>query len=533
MKSIPAALSWELFERGKWTLPGAFLTGNALTMVVLAGLHHDGPINPENRDMIQIQVTMLFVNATLFGAALFTAMGNPSRLRAFPAPSSAIVAWQLLPAMAVMGLECLLSAALFNAVFKVNWPLWGPALFMPVALAACAAVFWLTEKSPWHFFILGLPVLTGGAIWFHSRYSLMFFAPAARMWREVTALEVVTMLATAAGSYYMAIVGVSRSRCGEFLSTPEFFRWLARLLDPSPAAGLPFRTPSQAQFWFEWRQKGWALPAIVVMGLSFGFVGWLLFNRNPQELFAGATVAGALLPLGGLIIGLVFGNCNTNNVGGTMEMGHFQATRAMTSPDMSRTMLKAAGVSVLVAWVIWAAAFLALYVILLLANVAPRWPLPSEVGWWYFPLTLLGTWLALTFVATIGQTGRSILFGILFCGVPALTFAVTLISHWALTPAARTALNDGITTLVGVIFLLGTIWAFAAARRRSAIGPRTVWAATGVWAALCVLLVLYWLQHRNEHAASLPFLVHVIGLMALVVFPLAAGPLALAWNRNR
>ena len=136
------------------------------------------------------------------------------------------------------------------------------------------------------------------------------------------------MLAMAAVSYYAAVVGVSAGRCGEYLNTPEFLRrigrLLDRLLDPAPEAGLPFRSAANAQFWFEWRQKGWVLPAIVIMGLVFGFFGWLLFNRNPRELFEGATAAGALLPVGGLIIGLIFGNSSTS-LGGTLEMGPFQA----------------------------------------------------------------------------------------------------------------------------------------------------------------------------------------------------------------
>ena len=208
MKSIPAALTWELFQRGKWTLPGAFLTGNALAMLVLAALRRDGAINPEDRSMIEIHVTMLLVNATVFGAALFSAMRNPSRLRTFPVPSSVIVAWQLFPAMALMALECLLSTVMINAIFKVNWPLWGPALFMSVALAAFAAVLWFTEKSPWHLFILGIAVFAGGAIWLHSRYGMGFNGPAVRMWREVTAADGLTMLAMAAGSYWAAVVGV-------------------------------------------------------------------------------------------------------------------------------------------------------------------------------------------------------------------------------------------------------------------------------------------------------------------------------------
>jgi hypothetical protein len=531
MRSIPAALAWELFERGKWNFLGAFLTANALPIVLLASMRHEGALFPEDRSMIAIHVTMLLINAAIFGAVLFAAMGTPSRLRAFPVSSSTIVIWQLLPAMVVVALESLLSTAVVNAVFDVHWPLWGPAMFMPVALAAWAAMFWLTEKSPWHFIILGTPVLVAGGLWFNSRYGTTFSSSAARMWREVTPLEVVTMLAMTGVSFYAAIVGVRRSRCGEYMNTPEFFRWIARLLDPAPAVGLPFRTAAQAQFWFEWRRKGLALPVIVVFGLCFGFVGWLFFNRNPQDLFAGATNAGVPLLVGGVIIGLVFGNAGPSE--GKLEMGHFAGTRPMTSSEMSRTMLKVAGISVLVSWAIWAAALLALYAILLLANVVPKPALPAELGWWYLPLTLLGTWLALSFVATIGQTGRPILLGVLFCGVPALTVGITLVSHWLLTPEARSMLDGIVAMLFGSAFALGTIWAFVAARRRSFIALPTVWAAMCGWAALCVSLVLILSQHRVEPPFPLPFFALVLGLCALVVFPVAAAPLALAWNRNR
>ena len=84
MRSIPAALSWELFRRGKWNLLGAFLTGNALTFVLLTVMRREG-IDLEDRSMIPMHVTMLLINAMLFGAILLSAMGNPYRLRTFPA----------------------------------------------------------------------------------------------------------------------------------------------------------------------------------------------------------------------------------------------------------------------------------------------------------------------------------------------------------------------------------------------------------------------------------------------------------------
>ena len=126
MKTIPAALTWELFERGKWTLPGAFLTGNALAVVLLAALRHDGAINPEDPSMVAIHVTMLFVNAMVFGSGAVLRHGESFAAAPFPAPNSVIVAWQLLPAMAAMALECLLSTAAINAHFQSELAALGP-----------------------------------------------------------------------------------------------------------------------------------------------------------------------------------------------------------------------------------------------------------------------------------------------------------------------------------------------------------------------------------------------------------------------
>ena len=308
------------------------------------------------------------------------------------------------------------------------------------------------------------------------------------MWREVTAADGLTMLAMAAGSYYAAVVGVVRADAAS-IEHSRFLRRLGRLLERLPIwprrPGCRFALAAQAQFWLEWRQKGWALPVIVVMGLAFWFLGWLLFNRNPRELFDGAIAAGAMLPVGGLIVGLIFGNASTN-LGGTLEMGPFQAARPMTSPDMSRTTLRVAGVSVIAAWVIWAAAYLGLYAILL-ANDAPRSLFPREVGWWYFPLTLLGTWLLLACMTNIGQAGRPNLFGILFCGVPAVTVGVIVISHFALTPAASVVLQECIATLLGVFSCLGPSGRSSrrAAARRSARRPSGPQSVSGRRYALC------------------------------------------------
>jgi hypothetical protein len=81
-----------------------------------------------------------------------------------------------------------------------------------------------------------------------------------------------------------------------------------------------------------------------------------------------------------------------------------------------------------------------------------------------------------------------------------------------------------------VTIALGTVWAFVAARRRGLIGSPTVASAFSVWAVLGGLIVLDWVQHPAR-----PLILGVLAacLATLVVAPLAAAPLALAWNRNR
>ena len=203
--------------------------------------------------------------------------------------------------------------------------------------------------------------------------------------------------------------------------------------------------------------------------------------------------------MGGVLAGLIFGNANANQRDLTTQIGHFPATRPMTSPEMfhhapglrrqrDRCLGNLGrGVPVVVRGP-------------RLDTCRSQIKLPSEVGWWYFPLTLLGGWIGLTFLATIGQTGRPKLFGIVFFGIPVLTIGNIMISQLALTPEAQTRCNDSIATVVGMLFLIGTFWAFTAARRRAMIGTSTTWASIGLWLTLSAVVVLLWWQYQNEHA---------------------------------
>jgi hypothetical protein len=426
-----------------------------------------------------------------------------------------------------MVLVSLASTIALNAVFDLGWPLWGPALFAAVALASVEAALWLTEKTGW--ILVGLTlVATVLGLWLKSRYGAMFSDPI-HHWVEVTPSEVVTMLAATALAWYVAVIAVSRNRRGDRLPALGIVAWVERMLDAAPQLGQPFRTPAQAQTWFEWRKKGWAMPAIVLFGMVLGVGGWLIFSRDPTELLEGFIAGGGILSVAALVVGMMMGNCGRDD---NFEFGQFLATRPMTSTDLARTILKTAAQSVFVGWALWAVAFAALYLTLVSTRLIPSPQMLRELPWWYAPVTLLGPWTIVAVGTAIGLSGRMKEFVMLLCGLFVLGIAwMSLIRNGVLlSDQAATQLAQGLVCTVGVALSLGTAWVFIAARRCALIGPSTVAAAASAWVAMTTILVFGWVLRPTE---PLPALVFMIGALTLSVAPLAAAPLALAWNRTR
>lgn len=525
MRSIPVAMTWEMLRRGRWNLLAFAIVANLLPAFLLTALYHEGLDDPGVPSMLVIYIMLVQLNMLIFGCALFDAQGQPSRLYALPISTASLVTWQMIPAMVAMALEAVASTAILNAMFGLGWPLWGPALFAAVGVAAILAVLWSTEKSGW------LPIAVGlvGAVlglWFKSRFGPMFSQPT-HQWLEVTPVEVLTLLTFAGLSYYAAVIGVARRRCGESLPSLGIIAFIERVFDPPPEFGPRFSSPLPAQFWFEWRKKGGAMPAVVVFGMVIGLGIWVIFIRDLKDLFEGFVAGGALLTGLG-ILGLFLGNVGPQDT--TFEIGHFLATRPLTNTEIARTTLKVLARSVLIAWMIWAVPFVILFVSLFALQAVPNVAVLQDFGWWYFPATLLGSWTTVSVLAAISMTGRTQLLAQLICGFLAAFIGLGLFRRFVLPVSAQLPFDRGIGITIGAVLLLGTAWSFVAARRRSLIGMPTVGAAATVWALLSGLIVLDSTLHPTR-----PWLAGVlaVSLAALVVAPLAAAPLAIAWNRNR
>jgi hypothetical protein len=529
-------MTWEMLRRGRWSLPTAALGANALPLLLFTVLQHDGALDPTEKSQIMMHIVVVQINVLFFGIFVFGAIGAPARLYALPIRTSSLVALLLLQGMLAVAAELVLSTMLLNAAFGLGWPLlgWpllGPALFGAVAASTILAMLWFTEKSAWIFVAIGLAGSVLG-LWLKSHYGPMF-SPPSHYWAVVTPVDALTLILATLLAYWIGVAGVSRNRCGEPPLSVGLIAWFERVFAATPQDGLAFRTPADAQFWFEWRTKGPALPAMVIMGLVMGFGIWLIGIRESKALYEGLVSGGALLVLGGFLGGFVFGNLGRPD--SHLQIGHFLATRPISTTEIARSVLKCAAKGLLIAWTIWAVAFFALYALLWSLGVGFMLSMPAPLGWWYLPATLVGAWAAMGVLTPVALAGRQTLAAVLIFGSVALFVGLLLLSKYALSREGQEQFFQGSLVACGIALMLGTAWAFSAARRRSLIGGPTLIVASVVWVALCTLVALQRLSSlgTSHPAERLPLYIAAVGILALAVSPLATAPLALAWNRNR
>lgn len=527
MKSIPVAMTWELLRRGLAILPTAALCANLLPLLLLSALRLDGGLDPSDPSMLAIFFTVTPINTFLFSVALFQALGPLARFYPLPVSTRSLVAWQLLLAMALTAIESMTSTLVLNRMFELNWPCFGPALLASIGAASVLTALWSAEKSGW----LPVAVCAAAAVpgcWFKSRFGPMFSQPQ-HQWSAVTPVEFLSLLLFAGMIYGIAVKGVARRRCGELLPSLGIVEWFERVLDPPADETFSNSTAEQAQYWMLWRQKGWAIPIIVLFGMLIGLSIWGLFVRELQPLLEGYVAGGAMLTLAGCC-GLFLGNLGSDDV--TYGMGHFLATRPLTSTKIAEITLRVLGKSVLLAWSVWAVPFL-----ILLAwsasgqtDTITRVDLLFHWGWRFLPVTLLSCWMTTSVLASLAMTGRTNLAPYLIFSALVIVIGYIMVVKYAVTVPTRDTLNHGFGISMGILMLAGTVGTYRFAIRGRLIRQSTAIAAFTVWMLLCVLILADTWFHPDR-----PVVVAVLalGLAAIVVLPLSAAPLAVASNRTR
>ena len=525
MRSIPVAMTWEMLQRGRWSLIACFFGAHVLPTMMFSLFRQIG-VDFKDPSLTGVYAVLILTNMFLFAVAAISSLGSPSRLYAFPIPTHTLVAWQIFPAMAIVIFEMCLSTSLLNAAFDLDWPIWGPALFAGVAVGAIQSTLWFTEKSAW--MPLAMAAISGIlGTWYHFRFCQLLGQPT-HLWVAVTPVEVTTLLAVSAASYYVGVVAVARNRCGEQIKPVGILAWIERLFDLNPILPPLFRTRLEAQFWFEWRKKGWAMPGIVIFVIPFVLIFWAFFVRDPKELIAGFVAGGALLSIVGMIGGVIFGNLGA--IDSDYVIGHFLASRPLTNTELAHIVLKVVAKSIVFAWIIWATSFFVAYGTLRVFGFTPEQYFPKELGWWYFPVTLLSCWAAVAVTTSACLTGRLNLFARIICAGIAMYLVLVGFSAYALSHEATRQMFDGIVVMCAIGIVLGTAGLFIAAQRQRMIGLPTVTASAIIWGVLVSAGLFESLRHPVAPFATYFF---IFSLAALPLAPLAAAPLAVAWNRNR
>lgn len=524
MKSIPVAMTWEILRRDRWTLAAAAIVGLALPTVILAALAQDGVVDPNDRSLLLMHVVMVQLNGVIFGSAVVSVAHNMKRLYTHPASTSTLVAWRLAPAMILMAAETVVWTLVINAIFHLNWPLWGPALVEGVAIAAVIAAFWIAGGSNW--VILALTIVAAAiGIWFKSRYGSAFGEPL-HAWDRVTPGEVFMLVGMAGVASVAAYLGLRRNRHGAPPFSLGIVAWINRALDRLPSRKVAFSSPLGAQSWYV-RRLGWLMPGGVVACASVGFIIWVFTSRDASDLFKGAVVGSRLMLLIAGFGGAVFGNLGNEK---DLAMGQFLATRPMYSLDMCRVNLRLAVASLLFAWLIWGAvALLACGIALAMGDALP--PLVQGMfDWRELPATFLGSWVIVGGFSSVLLTGRSKLITILIATSTATFTAVMILAKLTLSPQAHATFLSGLMISAGIAFVAGTLLAFVAAWRCGLISGPATWASL---AAVTAFIAGAALLFPGRGDVPLAMYSLVIGLLTLTVAPFAAAPLAVVWNRHR
>jgi hypothetical protein len=530
MHSIPVAMISDMLWRGRWTLPSTVLLVNAMPLLLLTALRSVGARDPNDPNLITIHIVLTQVNMWTLGVFLVSSQGPVARMYTLPVTTTTIVVWRLLPLVILAVAECIFSTLLLNVLFGLDWPLWGPALSLAMSLAVVQGILWYAEKSAWSVVFLTLLAAVYGG-WMKSRYGALF-SPVDHYWRQISAADLLIMLSLLGVAFVVGVAGVARNRRGDPPLSLGIIDWIGRMLTGTPGPEPTFRSPAAAQFWFEWRKKGWVMPGGAAFGLTLFLTIWVIFVRIPAELWEGTVVCGLLLSALGLVGGLIIGNNGKSD--SNYDLTNFVATRPLTSISLADSILKTCGLSVLTAWLIWLVAHILVYLGLLAANGGPSELLPDKLSvWWYYPATLLGPWITITLVASVALTGR----GHWFTAVGAVLFTAwigwNLLAKFAVSLPVQAQVERGLTVALGMSCLVITIALYAAAWRYGLIRWPMVYVGGSIWAVLSAAMVFVMIQ---QQLGVLPLLFGVTlggGILALAVAPFATTPLALAWNRVR
>jgi hypothetical protein len=399
-------------------------------------------------------------------------------------------------------------------------------VFGAVVIAAVQTGLWLSSKSLWAVAILtGIVSVLG--VWFKTRHGPLIGFPD-HYWHVVSVPEAATLFLLGLGAYGLGVVAVARLRRGDGLPELGFMAWAESVLERSLAPG-SFRSPHEAQRWYVWRRAGYFMPvATFFIGLG-GLILWLLASREPRDLWEWTLAGPFFLGIVSLLGGMILGNAGPDD--NSYAMGQFLGTRPISTDALSRATLLSLARGIGLSWLMWLAALLVVGVSVWLAGTELRYPFDEETRWAFFPGALIGGWAIAAGLTVLGLYGRTVVPLVAMMGVPTFLAWIGSVVRWALPDSAE-AMAFFWLAAVGSLLCLGLLgWSVSGALRNGFLTRRTAVLCGIAWVLLSGAVIVGELFLRSAPSAAA--MAVALGLVSLAVFPVAAAPLALSWNRVR
>jgi hypothetical protein len=545
MRSAAAAIAWEFRHRHRWGLMAIAMYLLILTAIRLLILAPGQRVSFDDDESFALAVIVPITATFMYFLAVFSfgLSGDlaarqsmyPARMFTLPVSSAALAGWPMLYGTAAMAILWLATRLLGLWPPGFDIPMIWPALLAASLLAWTQALTWMSYPLP------GLRVIVT-VLWLASIDAVVMVA------LQYKAPEPV-MLAILAPhvplAYLVARHAVSRARHGHVPDWRGMFNRLGRIADVTPRRRDPFPSAARAQLWFEWRQYGRSLPALVGILLPFELAMLFVFRETPVIVFE--TLFSVLFtpPFMAAFAAATVSRSNPQG-GDSYGLTPFIATRPMTSPALIVVKLKATVWSTLAAWL------LVLVAVPLAVTLSGTWPvvlkpvfrLADAAGMLRATVILLlgllgfmaSTWKQLVQNLYIGLTGREwvvkssvfLALSILVCVVP--------VAHWISRDRdVQVALWNAIPAIAAVLVcfkISAGAWIAARLHDRGLLSDRALVMGAAFWDAAVFALfgILAWL---------IPDLLmprYLVALFAILGIPLArlsAAPLAIAWSRHR
>ncbi len=547
MRSITQALVWETVARGKWSIPFSFVLANLFPVFTYVCFSAGHVISSDPSFLI---LHFAFLPLMIFIASLgiVGSQGSASRLYGAPIATSSLVAWHVIPCGLLLGCEIALACSLHNYFFHANFPVFGPALYAVAAWSCCQ---WLIHGSHRTFvgFCISGSIFLFLLFWLRARYT-GWWGGQIHNWEVLTVLEVTTLIGVILVCWLLTYLCVASDRSGEPLWSIGIGAWLLRQLewwtDSDRVDSRAFSSPTAAQFWYEWKQKGMAFPVLSgtlpLMVLGGWVLGKVFRSHQPvtvEDLRVGLWMCGGFMVLFSCGLGLLLGISTLTGARdqsfsrmvhqtSVYSFGQFQATRPVSNFGLSKAMLQTAGLSVVSGWGLWIMAlgmfsFVAWGTGQLPLEFFPNGSIPLLVA-----MVLIGSWIGMTNIGWMVVTGR---------GTAILSSIIGLLVLYVIVLAALDGYSSrsnseffqmGSALLATVAIVAGTCVAYYQASRCGVLTSRSILGLCLLGIGIAIGLALI--------APSTRTMIHYalgVAIPSLAILPFALMPLAIAWNRNR